>query len=363
MSRLSVLFVVPHPIEGPSTRFRIHQFLPALEAAGIEHQVRPFLSSRLAPQVYAQGCLSRKLAITAWGAAQRLADVARSARVDLVYVLREAFPIGPPVLETAMASAAGRLVYDFDDAIWIKAINYENPLDRFRDWSRPAKLISISHRVVCGSEVLADYARQHAADPDRVVVIPTVVDTRTFIPNRRPPDGTVVVGWIGTPRNTGYIRDIWPALAEAYRAAPSIRFVFVGAEPFDVGDAPVTFRPWTLAAEVAEIQGFDIGIMPLPDNEQTRGKCAFKLIAYMACGAPCVASPIGANVDVLSGTGAGMLAQSPAAWVEALATLARETELRREMGRIGRELAQSRYSVEAVAPRFVANIEEAAHER
>ncbi|MFC7540082.1 glycosyltransferase [Siccirubricoccus deserti] len=191
------------------------------------------------------------------------------------------------------------------------------------------------------------------ADPDRG-------GHRPIRPAPRPADGAIVVGWIGTPRNTSYIRAIWPGLAAAARRDPRIRYRFVGAEPFDAGETPVEFRPWTLAGEIADIQGFDIGIMPLPDDAQARGKCGFKLIEYMACGLPAVASPVGANVDVLRDGETGLLAEGDADWEAALVGLAGDAERRRAMGAAGRARAVEHYSLAAMAPRFVATVEAAA---
>lgn len=360
MARLSVLFVAPHPIEGPSTRFRICQFLPALDNAGIRPTLRPFVSSSLAPILYGRGRLPLKLSVTALGTALRAVDVLRATRVDLVYVLREAFPIGPGIFERLMDTASGRFAYDFDDAIWCRATNYDNPLDRLRDWKRPAKLIGRATRTVVGSPILAGYARRHARNPDNVVTIPTVVDTRIFHPSPRGGDGTVVVGWIGTPRNTSYIQAIWPELVDAHRRAPSIRYVFVGADAFDTGGVPVEFRRWSLADEVAEIQKFDVGIMPLPDDEQARGKCGFKLIAYMACGVPCVASPVGANTHVLANGSTGLLVGETLSWSDALVALAGDADRRRHLSTTGRTWVEANYSLEVMAPKFVSTIIDAA---
>lgn len=360
MSRPSVLFIVPHPVEGPSTRFRIQQYLPALDAAGIDYLVRPFLSSRLAPVAYRQGSTAAKLAVTAWGTLQRTLDVVRACRCDLVYVLREAFPIGPPAFERMFEAASGRIAFDFDDAIYHRYLNHDNPLDRFRDWDRPAKVISRARRTVAGSQILADFARIHAPSPDHVVVIPTVVDTAVFTPRPRPEDGTVVVGWIGTPRNTPYVKAIWPALSRVAALDRRVRYVLVGAEPFDTGDTRVEFRPWKLASEVSDVQGFDIGIMPLPDDEQTRGKCGFKLIEYMACGIPTVASPVGANLHVLAGGQTGLFAQDDAGWTEALLRLVADAGLRRDMGYEGRQRAVQAFSLTAMGPTFVRTIRDAA---
>ncbi|WP_149536332.1 glycosyltransferase family 4 protein [Siccirubricoccus phaeus] len=358
MPRLSVLFIAAHPVEGPSTRFRIHQYLPALAQAGIRAELRPFLSSRFAPLAYRPG-LAPKLGITALGALGRLGDLVRASRADLVYVLREAFPVGPEIFERAMAALSGRLAFDFDDAIWERSFNIDNPIDRLRDFERPARLIARANRTVVGSDYLAAYARRHAP-AERVVLIPTVVDTESFRPAPRPPDGRLVVGWIGTPRNTAYLRAIWPGLAEAARRDPRLHYCFVGAEPFPTGEVQAEFRHWTLESEIADIQGFDIGIMPLPDDPQTRGKCGFKIIEYMACGLPAVASPVGANVEVMRAGETGLLANGNAEWAEALYRLAGDAVLRRAMGEAGRARAVAEYSLAAMTPRFIATIEAAA---
>jgi glycosyltransferase involved in cell wall biosynthesis len=359
MPRPRVLFIAPHPVEGPSTRYRITQYLPYLEAAGIDWELRPFLTSRYAPIVYRPGGTISKLALTTWAGVGRCVDVARAARCSLVYLLREAFPVGPPLLERALAMSSGRLIFDFDDAIYQRALNYDNPLDRLRDWNRPAKIIAQARKVVAGSNVLADYARHHSPHPERVVVLPTAVDASRFVPRPKPQANDITIGWIGTPRNTIYLRLIWTALAEAARRDPRIRYVFVGADPFPVGEIQVEFRPWALTREIADVQDFDIGIMPLPDDEQTRGKCGFKLIAYMSCGLPTIASPVGANCDVVIDGETGILASSSGEWTEAILRLARDTSLRRTMGASGRLDVEARFSLAVTAPTFVNIIQEA----
>ena len=353
MARLKILFIAPHPIEGPSTRFRICQYFPALDAAGIDYELRPFLSSRLAPVAYEKGALAGKLGVTAWSTLKRCGDVVRASRADLVYVLREAYPFGPEVFERLMEAASGRLAFDFDDLIWANATNYENPLDRLRDWNRPARVMARAQRIVAGSDYLADYARRHASDPSRVLVLPTVVDTERFRPRPRDSDGTVVFGWIGTPRNTSYLQAVWPALAEAAMADRRIRYLFVGAQAFETGDVPVEFRPWAMDREIRDIQDFDVGIMPLPEDEQSRGKCGFKLIEYMACGLASIATPIGANTAILTDGETGLWAHDDGEWTDAIRRLASEPATRAEMSRAARLRAVRHYSLAMMAPRFV----------
>jgi len=358
---MRVLFIVPHPIEGPSSRFRVYQFLPYLREQGIKATVRPFLSSRLTPIIYQQGQFGLKVCVALWGTALRVFDILAARNYDVAYVLREAFPFGPPLFERALEAAAGRLVFDFDDAIYIPSLAYRNPLDRLRDFGKPAKVIQMASRIIVGSHYLRDYAVRFIDAPDRVTVIPTVLDTNEYCPPlSRRSRTTCVIGWIGTPRGSSYLRDLIDVIADLAQAHPQVAFKFVGAEPFDVRSLPVTFKAWRLEEEVSDLQSFDIGIMPLTDDEETRGKCGFKLIQYMSVGIPAVCSPVGANLSIVENGASGYFASTPAEWLASLKQLIGDPELRGRLGQRGRELVESRFSLTAIAPRLLAVLQEAA---
>ena len=353
---IRVLFVVPHPIEGPSSRFRIYQFLPYLEANGVHATVRPLIPSHLAPIIYESGRMPAKVAITALAAAHRLLDVVRAGTFDVVYILREAFPFGPPWIERALRRRVGRLIFDFDDAIYHRSLAYRNALDGLRDFSKTEAIIRLADHVVVGCRHLQDYALRFRAR-EATTILPTVVDTKVFRPGigcRE--DGPLTIGWIGTPRGSGYLMHLRGAMAELVRRHEHIRFVFIGAEPFDGQGLPITFQPWRLATEVDDIRGFDIGIMPLTDDEETRGKCGFKLIEYMSLGIPTVSSPVGANRDIVEDGRWGLLAATDAEWVGALASLVERPDLRRRLAEDGRRRIEAAYSLANVAPNLLALI-------
>ncbi|WP_075292055.1 glycosyltransferase family 4 protein [Pararhizobium arenae] len=351
--KLRVLFILPHPIEGPSSRFRVYQFLPYLQAHGIEATVSPLLSSSLAPIVYDKGKTAQKILLTGYGLLRRLYDVLRSTRYDVVYVLREAFPFGPPLLERLMAAGASRMIFDYDDAIYVSSTAYTNPLDRFRDFSKTEKLIRMADHIVAGSHHLARYAARHKPIVSCISILPTVVDTRDFRPPGQRHGDDFTIGWIGTPRGTAYLRSIREAIITVSRKLPKARFVFVGAEPFDCGGVPVEFRKWTLEREIADIQSFDVGIMPLFDDEEARGKCGFKLIAYMSAGLPVVCSPVGANKDIVSEGVNGYFADTPEAWAKALIRLGENPLLRHQFAEQGRRHVEENFSLDVVAPRLL----------
>lgn len=352
---IRVLFVAPHPVEGPSTRFRILQFLPYLAENGVEAVVRPLFTSAEAEAIYSDGGLAQKAALTVRAALRRLGDVRRAGDFEVVYILREAFPFGPPWLERLLAARAGAMVFDFDDAIYTPSTAYRNSLDRLRDWSKPARLIRAADAVAAGSAYLAAYAARSGADSAKVSVLPTVVDTGVFMPNPAARDARrLTIGWIGTPRGSSYLHALRPAMEAVAALRPDARFVFVGAEPFDCGGADASFPAWRLEREVADVQSFDIGLMPLPDDEEARGKCGFKLIEYMATGAAAVCSPVGANLDIVEGERTGLFAKTPQDWSAALSRLATDASLRGRLSQAGRARVEEAYCLDAVAPRMLA---------
>lgn len=349
---MRVLFVIPHPIEGPSSRFRIYQYIPYLERMGVSCTVRPFVSSDQVRELYKDGNTIKKIVLTMRGLGGRIADIFRAPRYDVVFVLREAFALGPPVVETALARLGGKLVFDFDDAIYMPSLVYANVIDRLRDFGKPAKVIARSDLVIAGSPYLADYARRTAQG--RVEVLPTVVDHTVYAPRTTPaPDGTVTIGWIGTPRGSSYVADMLPVFKALYAKCPQLRFLFIGCAHFDPDGLPIEFRDWTLAREPQDIAEFDIGIMPLTDDEETRGKCGFKLIQYMSCGVAAVASPVGANNDILIEGQSGLFAETPEDWEAALLRLIKEPDFRKELTTTARARAIAHYSLQATAPKML----------
>ncbi len=357
---LRVLFIAPHPVEGPSTRFRLVQYFDFLSANGIECTFRPFVTSTEAAAIYLSDNTTRKILVTLKATLRRIGDVARAGQYDLVYILREAFPFGPPVIERLLHRRARRMIFDFDDAIHLPSSAYDNPLDRFRDWSKPTKLIRAADIVIPGSALLADLAVAAGAEPARVRTLPTVVDAQSFKPADPPRQGPgVTIGWIGTPRNTSYLVSMMPVFRRVCAAHPDVEFVFVGAERFECSGARIAFRDWSLEREIADLQSFDIGIMPLPDTEATRGKCGFKLIEYMSVGIPAVASPVGANLDIVEPGSTGYLPAEEDDWVAALSTLVSDGDARRRMGAMGRLRVEDLFCSDVVAPKLLSAIRRA----
>lgn len=361
MTPLRMLALSPVPEEGAGCRFRIAQYLPYLESAGIEVTLSPFYTTEFFRLVYQKGRSLQKVALFVERAIDRAYTLAERGRYDVIFIYREAFPIGPALIEAALSRTPGAaIVYDFDDAIYLPNTSEANRAIAVLKW--PSKVRAImrrSHCVIAGNEYLARYARAFNA---HVRVIPTVVDTETFVPRAELHDSgdrAPIVGWIGTPTTAPYLLAIRPILQEVARTHRFVLRVCGAGADLDIPGVTVENVRWTLDSEVSLFNTCDIGVYPLPDDEWARGKCGFKAIQFMACGVPVVAAPVGVNQDIIQDGENGLLAPTAADWTEKLARLLADRDLRRTLGRAGRRTVEERYSLRATAPRLVEAVTDA----
>ena len=266
---------------------------------------------------------------------------------DITIVYGELFPYLPSCLERQLLTIP--YIYDFDDSFFLK---YRT---RGHRWLSPLlgnkfdRLIEGAVAVTAGNAELASYASNLNKN---VTLLPSVVDTDRMSPASVEPTHDqgkpFTVGWIGSPSTTQYLSLLVQPLQELARERP-VRLIVVGGAAPDIPGVEVTEHSWFLEREVSLIQQFDVGVMPLPDNSWTRGKSAYKLIQCMSCAIPVIASPVGANVDVVPPQ-CGLLARSPEQWLRAFRQLASDTELRHQLGASARQWVQERYSLQAAAP-------------
>jgi glycosyltransferase involved in cell wall biosynthesis len=351
MKRMRVLALSPVPYEGAGCRFRIAHYIPYLATQGIDVTVAPFYDRQFFGLVYDRRRYARKAWLFLKLTAARVAIIARAGRYDAIWIYREAFPVGPPILE-AMLSALGRpLLYDFDDAVFLPNTSEVNRYVGALKYPRKiGRIIRYCDEVIAGNEYLASFARRF--NPS-VHVIPTAVDTTVFVPRAaaRPADAPPVIGWIGTPTTAAYLATIGPSLA-ALSATHTFTFRVSGAgSTLAFPGVQVESRPWSLAGEVELFNTCDIGVYPLPDDDWARGKCGFKAIQFMACGVPVVASPVGVNRDIIEDGVNGFLAATAADWHGKLARLVSDASLRQRMAAAARRTIQERYSLDVNAPR------------
>jgi len=358
---MKVLFIVPYPTEGASNRLRVEQYLPYLDRQGISYRVRPFISRRFYSILYVRGQYVKKICYFLFSTLNRFFDIFRAFWFDAVFIHREAFPLGAPWLETIFRLEGKRVIFDFDDAIFLPHTSKTNALvDRFKSPQKIPAIIRMSDQVIAGNEYLKNYARQF--NP-AITVIPTPIDTDMY---RADASSTrtrtrCVIGWIGSVTTQVYLETMHDVFKEVSRTFPEAYFKIIGGRIDCEGIQNIEYVPWRLETELDELRDLDIGIMPMPDNEWTKGKCAFKIILYMSLGIPTVSSPVGVNRDIVRDGHNGFLARDSREWIDKLSRLIREPKLRGDFAREGRRLVEELYSVKANAPKFI-NVLEKTHE-
>jgi glycosyltransferase involved in cell wall biosynthesis len=253
-----------------------------------------------------------------------------------------------------LRKAARRLVYDVDDSVMYTSAGEEHlrRRGRFTATARTADL------VVCGNRFLAD---ETACATDRVLVVPTSINTDIYCPGVRTQRSHVLtVGWTGSRSTNRYLNEILPALAQLHGAVQLkiISDTTVGLDLFRLGRVPHTFVPWSPKSEIGEAATFDIGLMPLPDNRWTQGKCGFKALQYMALGIPAVCSPVGVNRDIVHDGVDGLFAPSLQDWFPVIDRLLKDPFLRETLGRAGRRRVEEGFSLATHGPRFVKAVEQ-----
>jgi glycosyltransferase involved in cell wall biosynthesis len=241
--------------------------------------------------------------------------------------------------------SARKIFYDIDDAV----MYHNRPvswLSRWRTSRRFLATVRVIDHVVAGNEYLADIFRAHGR---AVTVVPTVVDPARYkVKSHRPTDAPRLV-WIGSRSTLPYVRQFLPALERAAQAVPGLRLVTVADETIQNASLPVEHIPWSAETEADALVRGDIGIAPTPTDRWTLGKCGFKIVQYMAAGLPVVASPVGANAELVRVGETGYLPERPEEWAAHIVALAKDVALREAMGSAGRELVERKYSLEHVA--------------
>ena len=340
-----VLVFAKYSTLAASTRQRIVQAIPYLEKAGLSLDIHPLFDNEYLGRMFSGQ--SRSVSSVARAYAKRVIDLVRSRNHDLLWVQCELFPYLPGSMERLIGLSGKPVIYDYDDAIFHQYDQHRVPFVRKLLANKLVPLLRRTDVAFCGNAYLRAYADRYCA---RTEIIPTTVDTSVYA--SRGPRATiapVTVGWIGSPSTWRYCEALSGVL-EDYANAPDRAVLVVGAQNAARQASSFEFRDWSEAREITDIQDMDIGIMPVPDEPWARGKCGYKLIQYMACGIPVVASPVGVNREIVQHGVNGFLASTDEEWRDALARLAADAALRQGMGQAGRASVEANYSIQRYGP-------------
>ena len=352
---MKILFIAAHrPDRSPSQRYRFEQFAPYWAQHGVHVEYAWIIDEEDDKVFYSPGQILAKARIFKKSLKRRAEHVRMAKGFDLVVLQREALMTGSIRYERAFANSGVPLVYDFDDAIWHMDVSEANrKLKWLKDPGKVPKIIALAHHVIAGNEFLADYARRFN---QKVEVIPTVIDTERYQPrpNVPRPDGKVVIGWTGSLTSVAHLQLALPMLHEL-QAVQGDRIILrvISDRPLEAPGLQVENVRWNAATEAEDLAAIDIGIMPLPDNEWSRGKCGFKGLQYMGMAKPVVLSRVGVNCTIVQDGVNGFLAATDTEWTEKLAKLIADTDLRQRMGKAARKTVEEKYSMVAWRDRYL----------
>jgi glycosyltransferase involved in cell wall biosynthesis len=357
---LDLLILAKYGRSGPSSRYRILQFIPYLESHGFRCTVQSLHAEDYLETVYSGrrkpicSYLGRLLA--------RVRAVARAARFSAVFVQKEIAPYLPPYFELALSMMRSKVIYDIDDAIFLSYGESRNPIVRLVLGGKIATALRRSTVVLAGNSFLCDYAARFNR---QTVYFPTVIDTVKYAGHRAASHGEAssggpasgeggripVVGWIGSPETVRFLEEKDEALRAVARVSP-FELRVIGVPSLEIPGLDVRCVPWREDSEVLELAACDIGIMPLPSGDWVKGKCGLKLLQYMACGLPVVSSPGGGADTIVEHGVSGYIARSNDEWRLYLAALIGNPGLRRIMGSEGLQRVEERFSLDMWAPRM-----------
>lgn len=343
-----VLILCAHrPNRSPSQRYRFEQYLNFLTENGFDFTWSYLLSEKDDKVFYSQGRFFAKALILFKTIIIRLADCKRFNNFDIIFIQREAHFFGTSYFEKKAFKSKSKVIFDFDDSIWLNDTSPQNKLFGFlKGADKFYSNVANAHLVIAGNDYLQTEAKKTNIN---TIVIPTTVDTYFVhpIPSTKN-NNTVTIGWSGSISTIVHFESIVPVLKKLQlRFGSRLRFSIISQTKYHHPELEIDCQIWSAEEENKLLNNFDIGIMPLPDNEWTRGKCGLKGLTYMACEIPTVMSPVGVNKDIIIDGLNGFLCETENQWISVLSELIEDENLRKKIGKLGLQTVQNNYSTRA----------------
>lgn len=342
-----ILFLTLHrKNRSPGQRFRHEQYLEYLEEKGFEITYSNMLNSKQDKIFYGSGNSLKKIAIGFSSIWTRLKNIFGANRYDYIFIYRDAFFFGV-FFEWLFKQSKAKLIFDFDDSIWLHDENpHQSLFQKLKNPDKTGTIISYCDLTIAGNEYLASYAYKHSRN---VSIIPTTIDLVEY--SKVDPIKTnegICIGWSGSFSTIKHFESaLEPLNVLKEKYGDKVYFKVIGDGDYQNDDLNINGLPWKAATEIQDLCEIDIGIMPLPDDNWSKGKCGLKGLQYMALEIPTIMSPVGVNSDIIQDGVNGFLASSTEDWVEKMSLLIEDELLRKKIGKAGRETVKKDFSVEA----------------
>ncbi len=349
-----VLILCAHrPKRSPSQRYRFEQYLPYLEKNGFKFTFSYLLNEKDDTLFYSKGNFLAKVFILFKSILIRIKDCFRFSQFDILFIQREASFFGTSFFEKRAFKSGAKVIFDFDDSIWLADTS---PGNKKWEWiKKPEKFfknLRYAHVVIAGNEYLAEKAKY--INPN-TVIIPTSIDTSFHVSKpelRNKPK--LNIGWSGSISTLKHFELLIPVLKRLKeKYGDAIGFKIMGDPDYKNEILKIDATAWSEDSEVDELNSFDIGLMPLPDDAWANGKCGLKALSYMACGLPSVLSAVGVNKEIIEQGKNGFLARNDEEWFDYLCQLIEDKNLRTSIGKAGRKTVEEKFSVMALRDKYL----------
>jgi len=347
-TKMKVLLLSRYGYLGASSRIRSYQYIPYLKENGIDVRISPLCGDNYLKAIYAGKKYGWKKTTEAY--IRRLCSFLKAGHFDLLWIEKELFPWIPVIDELLLSFVRVPYVVDHDDSIVFHRYDLNRKMAVRLTLGR--KIYAIMRGAACvivGNDYIAQRARQSGAK--RIEYLPSVIDSKRYTVKKNFKSDVFTVGWMGSPSSTEYIPVVLPAIQQLSHVIP-IRFLVIGAGKFVHSGVNIDIRDWSEENEISDLHEFDVGIMPLFKGPKAEGKSGYKLVQYMACGLPVVASPIGVNTCIVDVGVNGFLPESSEEWKHVLLLLSGDRQLRERMGKAGRDKVEKKYCIQITGPRL-----------
>lgn len=341
----------------PAQRFRFEQYIDFLEANNFKITFSNILSEEDDHFLYQKGKYLKKALIAKKAREIRNQDAKRMNKFDIIFIHREALLTASTYFEKEFAKSSAKVVFDFDDAIWLPNFSSGNKaLQLLKNPSKTEAIISSADMVFAGNDYLANYA---SAFCENVKVIPTTIDTTHHKREKQNTSNRVCIGWTGTETTRNYLEMIKPIFQKlTSKYGDKIYFKVICDQPWSAEGIELKNEKWDKEKEIEQLEEIDIGVMPLTDDQWSRGKCGFKGLQYMAMESATIMSPVGVNKQIINHGENGYLASTDEDWFEQLSSLIENKELRLQIGKAGRDTVIKKYSVSSTKDLYLKYLNE-----